>query len=286
MTKEQTEQIKVSIHAPTRGATQFDVLFEFAIDVSIHAPTRGATELRRAAIQAMVLFQSTHPHGVRLGNMYEANFSKGFNPRTHTGCDTDLSPRAVNDGRFQSTHPHGVRRNGGRTALQAFLVSIHAPTRGATQLCDQDNVRAERFNPRTHTGCDLATGVIAHNLKVSIHAPTRGATERWYAIHDGITVSIHAPTRDATRDFGSICNLLRVSIHAPTRGATRIIASNLVNRGVSIHAPTRGATSYDIVLGDFNKVSIHAPTRGATYQGVCLTAVKSVSIHAPTRGAT
>ena len=77
---------------------------------------------------------------------------------------------------FQSTHPHGVRHNHVLGEYQGPSVSIHAPTRGATQNsailwslrgcfnprthtgCDYENfftpVATSRFNPRTHTGCD------------------------------------------------------------------------------------------------------------------------------------
>ena len=56
--------IRVSIHAPTRGATMLiNPTSEFD-RVSIHAPTRGATG-RRDTVTGAILFQSTHPHGVR-----------------------------------------------------------------------------------------------------------------------------------------------------------------------------------------------------------------------------
>ena len=55
--------------------------------VSIHAPTRGATRADKQKNKE-TLFQSTHPHGVRLTGDYSQLFSPtGFNPRTHTGCD-------------------------------------------------------------------------------------------------------------------------------------------------------------------------------------------------------
>jgi len=56
------------------------------LTVSIHAPTRGATSFITMCI-FRVMFQSTHPHGVRL-------------IARHTPCSS--LP-------FQSTHPHGVR---------------------------------------------------------------------------------------------------------------------------------------------------------------------------------
>ena len=79
----------------------------------------------------LILFQSTHPHGVRLNIRGLLYIAISFNPRTHTGCDSLL---AQNTGGtscfnprthtgcdtfsaivphilklFQSTHPHGVR---------------------------------------------------------------------------------------------------------------------------------------------------------------------------------
>ena len=100
---------EVSIHAPTRGATIQDNTFISLQLVSIHAPTRGATDStnekdkrRRSfnprthtgcdvrsgiSLPSFVVFQSTHPHGVRL------SFNHSF----------------YNLSGFQSTHPHGVR---------------------------------------------------------------------------------------------------------------------------------------------------------------------------------
>ena len=76
--------------------------------VSIHAPTRGATGIQINA-NPSDMFQSTHPHGVRLFELIEPIYQQCFNPRTHTGCDrSTIPPRCAIRG-FQSTHPHGVR---------------------------------------------------------------------------------------------------------------------------------------------------------------------------------
>ena len=80
-----------------------------AIVVSIHAPTRGATDDLEELVLAWA-FQSTHPHGVR--------------QKKRNACKTYLT--------FQSTHPHGVRPNQVSKSDEVILVSIHAPTRGAT----------------------------------------------------------------------------------------------------------------------------------------------------------
>ena len=101
---------------------------------------------------------------------------KSFNPRTHTGCDDHAKLLSYGILLFQSTHPHGVRLNDRkrlRSLSQCFnprthtgcdvyycwckkckKVSIHAPTRGATQVFLSGPSLPVGFNPRTHTGCD------------------------------------------------------------------------------------------------------------------------------------
>ena len=85
-----------------------------------------------------------------------AAIATGFNPRTHTGCDAVTKVEKPPARWFQSTHPHGVRHAADALSQLGTLVSIHAPTRGAT--------------------ADTLLGVA--DCKVSIHAPTRGATSR------------------------------------------------------------------------------------------------------------
>ena len=56
---------EVSIHAPARGATIIALFTNPVTMVSIHAPARGAT-LILVLLSMLVMFQSTHPRGVRL----------------------------------------------------------------------------------------------------------------------------------------------------------------------------------------------------------------------------
>ena len=121
-------------------------------------------------------FQSTHPHGVRLYTEFPPAPYNSFNPRTHTGCDAWTVHRISLFLSFQSTHPHGVRHEPilrklikvmfqsthphGVRLLRCLRfkietkVSIHAPTRGATNLVCYFCAAKICFNPRTHTGCD------------------------------------------------------------------------------------------------------------------------------------
>ena len=62
----------------------------------------------------------------------------GFNPRTHKGCDM-----------------------GGRHLFGFAQVSIHAPTKGATDGTGRSKQVIGCFNPRTHKGCDLSRQIMA-----------------------------------------------------------------------------------------------------------------------------
>ena len=190
-------QLVVSIHAPTRGATDAPCNKIWRYIVSIHAPTRGATDEGMQYVCWNFVFQSTHPHGVRLLDVSHEQplnrvsihaptrgattslficFSKSLFQSTHPrGVRRDAILRVAATILFQSTHPHGVRHEIDALVGQLQRVSIHAPTRGATdyflyivhnylfQSTHPHGVRhnfitftiaVNSFNPRTHTGCD------------------------------------------------------------------------------------------------------------------------------------
>ena len=120
----------VSIHAPTRGATPsigrhipfpccFNPRTHTGCDaaqiivvaqplVSIHAPTRGATVAVDFAFASM-MFQSTHPHGVRLMPKGSQSHRGEFQSTHPHGVRLTSSVASSVLSEFQSTHPHGVR---------------------------------------------------------------------------------------------------------------------------------------------------------------------------------
>ena len=93
------------------------------------------------------------------------------------GCDVTCCSKYFQSDWFQSTHPHGVRRLNHMLVELLYSVSIHAPTWGATKAhitlsldnlfqsthphgvrlpqLDLAHVGIDRFNPRTHMGCDF-----------------------------------------------------------------------------------------------------------------------------------
>ena len=144
----------ISIHAPTRGATNLLLLWPLPPEISIHAPTRGATQ----------------PY------LHPVSLFRNFNPRSHEGSDdvtlktpllhSAISIHAPTRGAtlqdcfeallriFQSTLPRGERLAVAGAFVKDLFISIHAPTRGATQSTPGNSNRSYNFNPRSHEGSD------------------------------------------------------------------------------------------------------------------------------------
>ena len=173
------------------------MIFSASICVSIHAPTRGATGQGIDAINQQLC----------------------FNPRTHTGCDTKTFPVEIVDPYSFNPRTHtGCDTISALRLLHNVVVSIHAPTRGATT--DREMIYYRKF-------------------EVSIHAPTRGAT------HKGLTCTIWLMEFQSTHPHGvrplyrtKAKKTLNVSIHAPTRGATFLIWIKTNDRTVCFNPRT------------------------------------------------
>jgi len=125
-----TDSHRVSIHAPTRGATDAKGYPGPRIRVSIHAPTRGATALSCSGVR-LLAFQFTRPRGARRDDRRRPLFAQRFNSRAHAGRDRRGWPSksvrrsfnsrahagrdsynrnfAVLDLEFQFTRPRGAR---------------------------------------------------------------------------------------------------------------------------------------------------------------------------------
>ena len=145
---------KISIHAPTRGATPGARTLDTLIKnfnprshegsdamkcnnkrkcaISIHAPTRGATVARvYSGVQPYYFNPRSHE-----GSDYR--FLKGsrsgyyFNPRSHEGSDDRVQCILCAITQFQSTLPRGERQCRLKYEIEQAEISIHAPTRGAT----------------------------------------------------------------------------------------------------------------------------------------------------------
>ena len=142
-----------------------------------------------------------------------------FNPRSHERSDL-----------YHLHHLH----------LQQ--ISIHAPTRGATQ--------------QKHT--------IYFSDKFQSTLPREERPLCLIIISFIRAFQSTLPREERLYTFDQYLDLFTISIHAPTRGATGTDGTSSTLNGISIHAPTRGATCHALCKSYALHISIHAPTRGAT----------------------
>ena len=146
-------------------------------DVSIHAPTQGATNGFSGHLASSLSFNPRTHAGCDTSSGSNTAPPALFNPRTHAGCDPRPRRPKARSGRFNPRTHAGCDAEGD-LAAGVRLVSIHAPTQGATRNNSANGTTPPCFNPRTHAGCDvchLYASIVV--CCVSIHAPTQGATE-------------------------------------------------------------------------------------------------------------
>ena len=191
--------------------------------------------------------------------------AKSFNPRAHVGRDAWPHGHAHLPIEFQSTRPRGARRSSLFAFLRLFLVSIHAPTWGAT------------FNTYT----------LLYTRKVSIHAPTWGATS---AIGETTQEHMFQSTRprgarrrdgrdknkgfrefQSTRPRGARLQVPRVRVTVlggfnPRAHVGRDPVLHVTFPPLACFNPRAHVGRDRDIIHDFNDitVSIHAPTWGAT----------------------
>ena len=100
--------------------------------ISIHAPTRGATPLP-SSYRQVHRFQSTLPQGERpkswSGSAIPVKFQSTL-PQGERQCRA--TTRKLHN-LFQSTLPQGERHMSLSNRYTILIISIHAPTRGATR---------------------------------------------------------------------------------------------------------------------------------------------------------
>ena len=165
----------VSIHAPTWGATQKRTE-KTPLKTRFNPRAHMGRDCRNLGyFRVFIEFQSTRPHGARPRRTTGTFCRFCFNPRAHMGRDVTRGGCQPSNRRF-NPRAHMGRDQSNRCYKIAFLVSIHAPTWGATCHCDRPDNRlrfqstrphgARRwwrprspwpfcFNPRAHMGRDV-----------------------------------------------------------------------------------------------------------------------------------
>ena len=150
-----------------------------------------------------------------------------FNPRAHGGRDTAKVTRPSSGLMFQSTRPRGarLRRRPGIPNIASFnprahggrdlrlpalvglnpLVSIHAPTGGATLSPPYSTNTALVFQSTRPRGARRVRGLGRRGgAGVSIHAPTGGATDNRLDMKGGMQFQSTRPRGARLLSFCSI----------------------------------------------------------------------------------
>ena len=123
--------------------------------VSIHAPTKGATDLVSAIVD-VVKFQSTLPRRERRESCAGRQPSTCFNPRSHEGSDRDISSWCIIKTCVSIHAPtKGATRGGLFTRLP--LVFQSTLPRRERPTCIPAGATRQGFNPRSHEGSDRET---------------------------------------------------------------------------------------------------------------------------------
>ena len=131
--------------------------------ISIHAPTRGATQSKLMPIADMTLFQSTLPREERHCLIVKTSLYSYFNPRSHERSDLKRCKY-----------------------MRYKIISIHAPTRGAT----------------------FSLNEVLRCPDISIHAPTRGATVPASASHSSVVFQSTLPREERPGSFPAAVGLM------------------------------------------------------------------------------
>ena len=151
--KDITPSTEISIHAPTWGATNTKAVVRASSEFQSTHPRGVRPKDLIDKIQCQ-LFQSTHPRGVRpLQERIQQDFID-FNPRTHVGCDKNVTKMIGHFGYFNP------RTHVGCDVLDFAITNYHLHFNPRTHVgCDfdffADKFERSDFNPRTHVGCDL-----------------------------------------------------------------------------------------------------------------------------------
>ena len=192
----------------------------------------------------LILFQSTLPREERPFSFKEFFSIFYFNPRSHERSD---SFEAVLKDEFS-------------------IISIHAPTRGATKVLHRRLKKSMIFQSTLPREERRLTPFLNHMIShISIHAPTRGATKGHKEIHER---SQNFNPRSHERSDTKPEKSLEIHSHFNPRSHERSDGSGRLQRTDRAYFNPRSHERSDCHWCgkklSWDRISIHAPTRGAT----------------------
>ena len=261
------------------------------VRVSIHAPARGATIFSLRKFQHLTCF-NPRPCARGDSSPYMARPAPcgSFNPRPCARGDSPTAPSPKARPSFQSTPLREGRQHFLAIPVLAELVSIHAPARGATSSSQSMSPHHCQFQstplregrrdvmvlPQTDVNgfqsTPLREGRQCHRVhhrrraRVSIHAPARGATASHVQLAPAAERFQSTPLREGRRARGpSATRFTGFNPRPCARGDPRCRSACFdTRRSFNPRPCARGDACARRRPRHAFRVSIHAPARGAT----------------------
>ena len=231
--------------------------------VSIHAPGRGATEIDGRSF-SVVLFQFTHPGGVRLPCSLMSGMKRSFNSRTREGCDTNRLVDVSRSLSFNSRTREGCDGEDVPPREAIYIVSIHAPGRGATYADIRAGGVCQGFNSRTREGCDArSSDTRARAIKFQFTHP--GGVRQVDNPSNSTETCFNSRTREGCDHCAYATSPSSLQFQFTHPGGVRPETLHRNTPMKSFNSRTREGCDEACVLEAIDDdVSIHAPGRGAT----------------------
>ena len=133
----------------------------------------------------------------------------------------------------------------------SFVISIHAPAKGATLLKCSSRSDGRDFNPRSREGSDHDKGRCEGNGD-DFNPRSREGSDPATPPSWKIQRDFNPRSREGSDNVCSYADcMMEISIHAPAKGATMYFVKFEGMTEISIHAPAKGATVSTIIFIPF-----------------------------------
>ena len=167
--------------------------------ISIHTPTKGATITLLFIFLALQVFQSTLPQRERPGTFYINIYAFLFQSTLPQRERRSRCRRSKRSFKFQSTLPQRERRLDTSTHKATGFISIHTPTKGATEQKQLLSLCKIYFNPHSHKGSDGCKRLAERfDNNFNPHSHKGSDRRRCSRKNRSYGISIHTPTKGAT----------------------------------------------------------------------------------------
>ena len=218
----------ISIHAPAKGATVVTLFLLLSLNISIHAPAKGATSDVRIkspdaviSIHAPAKGATDYLSGIFLRPSY-------FNPRSREGSDhyqrTILSLSLYFNPRSREGSDHSICE-----FFAIWLISIHAPAKGATESPAYNFVFVIVFQSTLPRRERLK--LQGYRLTCQVFQSTLPRRERLISVtYNNIICNFNPRSREGSDEnmTSKTASAIAISIHAPAKGATSRLLYHLL----------------------------------------------------------